>query len=76
MVMFEGVQPNGFTILPGDPPTVCPELLTEEEAIRYLRLDVDGPEKPELTLRRYRDLGLLRGVQVGRNLRYRRIDLA
>ena len=26
-------------ILPGHPPTPCPELLTSEEAVRYLRLD-------------------------------------
>ena len=54
-------------ILPGDPPEPCPELLTLDEAIRYLRLDVEGgPDRPDLTLRRYRDLGLLRGIRVGR----------
>ncbi len=63
-------------ILPGDPPEPCPELLTLDEAIRYLRLDVEGgPERPDLTLRRYRDLGLLHGIRVGRRIRYRRVDL-
>ena len=62
-------------ILPGDPPVPCPELLTEEEVIRYLRLDVDGPKRPEVTLRRYREIGLLRGVKIGRMLRYRRVDI-
>lgn len=34
-------------ILPGDPPIPCPELLTEEEAIRYLRLDtIEGLSNP------------------------------
>ncbi|MCP4250634.1 MAG: helix-turn-helix domain-containing protein [bacterium] len=55
--------------------TACPELLTEDEAIRYLRLDMGGPEKPELTLRYYREKGLLRGTKVGRRLRYRRVEL-
>ena len=62
-------------ILPGDPAQLCPELLTTEEAIRYLRLDVDGPTKPKLTLRHYREKGLLQGIKVGRRLRYRRADL-
>lgn len=57
------------------PPQPCPELLTEEEAIRYLRLDIDGPSKPVLTLRYYREKGLLRATRVGRKLRYRRVEL-
>ena len=64
-----------FAILPGDPPGPCPELLTEEEAVRYLRLDIDGPAKPTLTLRYYREKGLLRATRVGRKLRYRRVEL-
>lgn len=55
--------------------TPCPELLTEDEAIRYLRLDVDGPQHPRGTLKYYRDKGLLHGVRVGRNLRYPRKEL-
>ena len=62
-------------ILPGNPPEPCPELLVLEEAVRYLRLDVNGPREPELTLRRYRELGLLRGTRVGRRILYRRIEL-
>jgi hypothetical protein len=53
----------------------CPELLTEAEAIRYLRLDLEGPSKPSLTLRYYREQGLLRATRVGRRLRYRRVEL-
>ena len=53
----------------------CPELLTEAEAIRYLRLDVNGPSHPEGTLRYYREKGLLRGVRIGRNIRYPRKEL-
>ncbi len=53
----------------------CPELLTEDEAIRYLRLDIDGPGNPRLTLRYYREKGVLRATRVGRRLRYRRVEL-
>ena len=60
-------------ILPDGTP--CPTLLTEQEAIKYLRLDVNGPKNPAGTLKYYRDKGLLRAVRVGRNLRYPRIEL-
>jgi len=55
--------------------TACPELLTEEEAIRYLRLDTIHVEEPASTLRYYRKKGLLRATQVGKSIRYRRIEL-
>jgi hypothetical protein len=55
--------------------TPCPELLTEDEAIRYLRLDINGPQNPSGTLKHYRDKGLLHGVRVGRNLRCPRKEL-
>lgn len=63
------------TILPGDPPQPCPELLTAEEAIRYLRLDIGATTRPDVALRRYRELGWLKGCRVGRYIRYRRVDL-
>ena len=55
------------------PAEACPELLTEEEALRYLRLTetADGGQ----TLYRYRAAGLLRATQVGKWLRYRRCEL-
>ena len=52
--------------------TPCPELLTEAEAIRYLRLDIDGPAKPENTLRYYREKKKLKGTQIGKRLLYTR----
>jgi hypothetical protein len=55
--------------------TPCPELLTEEEAIRFLRLDGIGVEDPTNTLRYYRKKGLLRATQVGKCIRYRRVEL-
>ena len=52
--------------------TPCPELLTEAEAIRYLRLDIDGPAKPENTLRYYREKKKLKGTQIGKRVLYTR----
>ena len=65
----------GWVVLPGNPPEPCPEVLTAEEAVRYLRLNVDGPKDPVGTLKYYREKGLLTGVRVGRHMRYRRADL-
>jgi hypothetical protein len=64
-----------ITWLPGDQPTPCPELLTEEEALRYLRLDTVNIKDPSATLRLYRKRGLLRGTQVSKRVFYRRIEL-
>ena len=55
--------------------TPCPELLTEQEAIRYLRIDVDNTPSPKRALKYYRDLGQLVAIQVGRKNKYRRQDL-
>ncbi len=64
-----------ISILPGDPWQPCPELLTEEEAIRYLRLDGIKTKDSANTLRYYRRKGLLRATQVGKSIRFRRIEL-
>jgi hypothetical protein len=61
--------------LPGDPPQPCPELLTEDEAIRYLRLDTINITDPSATLRRYREHRLLRGTQISKRIFYRRTEL-
>lgn len=52
----------------------CPTLLIEEEAIRYLRLDVDSSTDAHKTLKYYRDKGLV-AIKVGKKNRYRRQDL-
>lgn len=57
------------------PPEPCPELLTEKEAVRYLRLDETGVKHPNRTLRRYREMGVLKGTIVGRCVLYRRSEL-
>lgn len=49
----------------------APAVLTQEELIRFLRLDEPGgPAKPAETIRRYREKNLLRGIQIGRTVRY------
>lgn len=57
------------------PAVPCPELLTAEEAIRYLRLDETNVSDPERSLKYYRETWGLRGTQLGKKLRYRRIEL-
>jgi hypothetical protein len=68
----KGSEHSGPPFRPGDP---CPSLLTEEEAIRYLRLDTIDIANPADTLRRYRNLGLLRGTQVSKKVFYLRAEL-
>jgi hypothetical protein len=53
----------------------CPELLTEDEAIRYLRLDTIGIKNPAMTLANYRDSAQLRATRVSKKLFYRRVEL-
>ena len=48
--------------------TPAPYLMTLGELIRFLRLDVVNVRFPEATVRRYRDQGLLRGVQVSKQV--------
>ena len=55
--------------------TPCPEVLTEEEAIRYLRLDLEVSSNSRQTLKYYRDKGELVAIRIGRKNRYRRRDL-
>lgn len=69
------MTPASLTIwLPTDPPRPCPEVLTEDEAIAYLRLDTLGIDAVR-SLKEYRGDGRLRAVRVGRRLMYRRADL-
>ncbi len=70
------VNVHAGPVLPGSPPLPCPELLTEEEAVRYLRLDtIRGLKNPSETLARYRATGYLRGTQVSKSIFYRRLEL-
>ena len=84
--MAAGALHNAVAILPGryerdddgrlvevEPDRPCPELLTAEEAVRFLRLE--GLKKPKDVLYRLREEGYLRGTQIGRPIRYLRTEL-
>ena len=55
--------------------THVPDLLTEDEAITFLRLDIDGPKNPKLTIKHYRDKGLLKPTKVGKTNKYLKKEL-
>lgn len=58
-VILPGLYERGDdgTLVEIEPPRACPELLTEEEAIRFLRLDpIESVKDPKRTLERYRAL--------------------
>ena len=59
-----------------NPPEPVPQLLTAEEACRYLRLD-EGRDMPQAvrSLRRLVELGRLRPTRIGRSNRYLREEL-
>jgi len=52
-----------------------PDLLTTEEAIRYLRLDTDDLVNPEQTLRYYRNKRMLHPARIGRKNKYSKKEL-
>ena len=52
----------------------CPEVLTEVEAIRYLRLDSQKASAAK-TLSYYRGQGKLKATKIGKNLLYSRKEL-
>ena len=55
---------------------VVPDLLTEEEAIKFLRLDGEGgPKDPSTTLEYYRSEDRLKATKVGKRLRYLKSEL-
>lgn len=78
--------PAGTPILPGryeraedgvlievEPARPCPELLTSDEAARFLR--IDHMSDPQAFLLKCRKEGMLRGTKIGRDIRYLRSEL-
>lgn len=53
--------------------SIMPELLTEQEAILFLRLDTEN--NSTRSLKYYRDKGQLRAVKIGTNLLYPKQEL-
>ncbi len=67
---------GGPTYMPvGKEVRPVPEVMTENEVIQFLRLDVDGPQSPQQTLQYYREKGLLKGTRIGKRLRYCRPEV-
>ena len=50
-------------------------VLDTDEAIRYLRLDRTGIKHPRMSIHRYRRLGKIRGIQIGRQFLWDRDSL-
>jgi hypothetical protein len=61
--------PYSDNFRPGD---ACPYLLTPNEAVRYMRLDLMDIKNPLETLQRYRKEGHLKGTQVSKCVFYQR----
>ena len=55
--------------------TIVPDLLTENEAIKFLRLDTDTIKNPHHTLKYYRNKGQLKGTRIGNNYCYTKKEL-
>lgn len=55
--------------------TVVPDLMTEEEAIKFLRLDGEETKNPQTTLEYYRAEDRLKATRVGKRLRYLKSEL-
>jgi len=64
------IQSNTYYMPDG---SIMPELLTEQEAIIWLRLEDEN--NPSRTLKYYRDKGQLRAVKIGTNLLYPKSEL-
>ena len=52
-----------------------PELLTEQELLKFLRLDTNGPANPSETLKYYWDEGLLRATRISRRYLYQKKEV-
>ena len=55
--------------------TPAPEVMTQQEAIHFLRLDEANLKNPATTLQYYRDKGDLTGIRIGKTIRYTKQDL-
>ena len=65
------VSPSYFP----DGRTPVPDVLTESEAIRFLRLDICGLKNPHMTLKYYRDKGLLKATKISKKNCYTKTEL-
>ena len=68
--MSNMVNGNEFPTLHFPDGKPVPPVLTAEELIHLLRLDINGPKHPKSTLEYYREKNLLKGIKIGSNMRY------
>lgn len=54
----------------GEQPEPVPFVMTEDELIRFARIDETGVTNPADTIARYREMAILRGTRIGRFIRY------
>lgn len=52
------------------PPDPVPYVLTAADVVRLGRLDLTETDRPDLAVERYRNLGAIRGTQIGKTVRY------
>ena len=69
--MYENKDEYQICYMPDGSP--APEVLTEEETIRFLRLDEN--KNAASTLKYYRNKNLIRGTLIGKKLRYTKKEL-
>ncbi len=67
------IRDENQNITDREPPTPCPNILTMDEAIRYLRFDEVG--NPRNAIDRVRNSGQLQGYMQGKGVKFRRVDL-
>ena len=59
--------------MPGGTP--APEVMSAQEACCFLRMDESNLKNPASTLQYYRDKGDLKGIRIGKTIRYTKTDL-
>jgi hypothetical protein len=73
MINKENQFPTLTVYMPSGKPV--PLVLTEDELISLLRLDETGSKDPRLTIRFYRKKGLLKGIRIGKTIRYTQTEV-
>ena len=68
---FKEVLGSSLAVMPDH--RLAPTVLTETEAIRFLR--IQDYKNPHLTLRHYREQGKLKATRIGRKLFYTSAEL-
>jgi hypothetical protein len=73
MTSEENQSPSSPVYMPSGQPV--PLVLTERELISLLRLDETESKSAKLTIRYYRKKGLLKGIRIGKVIRYTQAEV-